>query len=43
MVSRRAKLLKELTADDEWNDTRPRPRTPLWTDDFSNILSALGE
>jgi hypothetical protein len=43
MMSRRAGRLKELTAGDGWNDTLPRPRTPLWTDDFSNILSALGE
>ncbi len=43
MMSRRADALKELTAGEGWNDTLPRPRTPLWTDDFSNILSALGE
>jgi len=43
MMSRRADLLRELTTGDGWNDTLPRPRTPLWTDDFSNILSALAE
>jgi hypothetical protein len=43
MMSRRADLLRELTSGDGWNDTLPRPHTPLWTDDFSNILSALAE
>jgi spermidine synthase len=43
MMSRRADVLAKLTTADGWNNTLPKPRTPLWTDDFSNILSALGE
>jgi protein-L-isoaspartate O-methyltransferase len=43
MMSRRADVLKALTGGDGWKDTLHGPRTPLWTDDFSNILSALGE
>ena len=40
MMSRRADLLRELTTGEGWKDTLPGARTPLWTDDFSNILSA---
>src|SRR5262249_45369373 len=30
-----------LTRDPRWEIVRPSPETPLWTDDFSNILAAL--
>jgi hypothetical protein len=28
--------------DPRWKKVLPRPSTPLWTDDFSNLLSAFG-
>lgn len=33
--------LAPLAADARWTILSPRPDTPLWTDDFSNILAAL--
>jgi hypothetical protein len=33
--------LRGLYADPRWSPPAVRPDTPLWTDDFSNILSAL--
>ena len=33
--------LAPLAADSRWSPLVATPTTPLWTDDFSNILSAL--
>ena len=30
-----------LASDLRWEELRPDPNIPLWTDDFSNLLSAL--
>jgi hypothetical protein len=42
MLSRHGGSLARLTADPGWQTTSAPPGTPLWTDDFSNILSAVG-
>jgi hypothetical protein len=41
VMSRTAADLAPLAADSRWTALTPRPGTPLWTDDFSNILSVL--
>jgi hypothetical protein len=33
--------LDVLSKDARWSPLVPSPSTPLWTDDFSNILSVL--
>jgi hypothetical protein len=40
-VARNRADLSGLYADPRWSPPVVRPDTPLWTDDFSNILSAL--
>jgi spermidine synthase len=34
--------LRSLSIDSRWTRARAQQNTPLWTDDFSNILSVLG-
>jgi hypothetical protein len=41
VMSRNAASVAPLTTDARWTALTPRPGTPLWTDDFSNILSVL--
>ena len=41
VMSRNAPSLAPLMTDARWTALTPRPGTPLWTDDFSNILSVL--
>jgi hypothetical protein len=41
VMARKASDLAPLTADPRWSALAARPGTPLWTDDFSNILSVL--
>jgi hypothetical protein len=40
-LGRRPADLGGLTSSPRWQPLKPSPDTPLWTDDFSNILSAL--
>jgi len=41
VLARDARDLGRLTSDPRWTAPRVQPATPLWTDDFSNILSVL--
>ena len=41
VVAREARDLGGLTTDARWGPPVVAPSTPLWTDDFSNILSVL--
>jgi len=41
VMARTAADLGALTADDRWSPLAATASTPLWTDDFSNILSVL--
>jgi hypothetical protein len=41
VMARSAAELAPLTADPRWSGLTAAPTTPLWTDDFSNILSVL--
>lgn len=41
VLARDARDLGRLTADPRWTAPRVHASTPLWTDDFSNILSVL--
>jgi hypothetical protein len=41
VMSRKAADLAPLAADARWTRLTPNLATPLWTDDFSNILSVL--
>ena len=41
VVAREARDLGGLTTDARWGAPVVAPSTPLWTDDFSNILSVL--
>ncbi|HET7695237.1 MAG TPA: fused MFS/spermidine synthase [Vicinamibacterales bacterium] len=41
VMARNPADLAPLAADPRWSPLTPRPGTPLWTDDFSNILSVL--
>ena len=41
VMARNAADLAPLSADSRWSRLAPKPGTPLWTDDFSNILSVL--
>jgi hypothetical protein len=41
VLARDARDLGRLTADPRWTAPRVQASTPLWTDDFSNILSVL--
>jgi hypothetical protein len=41
IVARSRADFGSLTSDPRWKVPVPRADTPLWTDDFSNILSAL--
>jgi len=40
VLSRRAELVRQLERDPQWQPL-PVSRGPLWTDDFSNLLTAL--
>lgn len=42
MMARTLADLRSLSTDSRWTRARAQPDTPLWTDDFSNILSVLG-
>ena len=41
VMARNAADLAPLTTDARWTRLTPQAGTPLWTDDFSNILSVL--
>jgi hypothetical protein len=41
VMSRNRDDLSVLSTDARWSPLAPAPSTPLWTDDFSNILSVL--
>jgi hypothetical protein len=41
VMARNAADLAPLAADSRWSALTAKPGTPLWTDDFSNILSVL--
>ena len=41
LMSRDASAIDTLLADERWVKLTPHPSAPLWTDDFSNILSVL--
>jgi len=41
-MARRSEDLGPIANDQRWRHIDVPPSTPLWTDDFSNILSALG-
>jgi len=41
-IARRADDLGGIAGDSRWKPIEIPAATPLWTDDFSNILSALG-
>ncbi len=41
VIAREARDLGGLTTDTRWRPPDVAPTTPLWTDDFSNILSVL--
>jgi hypothetical protein len=41
VMARRKADLGQLASDPRWQPLRTRPGTPVWTDDFSNILGAL--
>ena len=41
VLARDPRDLGRLTADPRWTAPQVQPSTPLWTDDFSNILSVL--
>jgi hypothetical protein len=40
-MARRSEDLGTISADRRWKPLLPSAATPLWTDDFSNILSVL--
>jgi hypothetical protein len=42
MMARTLADLRSLSTDPRWTPARAPQDTPLWTDDFSNILSVLG-
>jgi hypothetical protein len=42
-VARSTDDLKGLAADGRWRAVRVGPGTPLWTDDYSNILGVIGK
>jgi spermidine synthase len=41
VVARNAADLGALASDTRWSHMQASPKTPVWTDDFSNILSVL--
>ncbi|MCC6676769.1 MAG: fused MFS/spermidine synthase [Phycisphaerales bacterium] len=41
MIARRMEDLGDLNRNRDWSTMRYRPGDPLWTDDFSNVLSVL--
>ena len=41
VMARDPKSLEHLVDDPRWEPIAEDPRAPLWTDDFSNILSVL--
>ena len=40
-MARKPADVDALARDARWSALAPPPATPLWTDDFSNILSVL--
>jgi hypothetical protein len=41
VMARSPTVLRPLTEDARWTALQPGPSTPLWTDDFSNILGVI--
>jgi hypothetical protein len=42
LLARDRRYLESLNGDSRWKTPTASPATPLWTDDFSNVLSVLG-